>query len=151
VYLKNQGLLSYQRTAEVFGDLPGVSLSEGTLAAIDRRCARRLEPVVQEIKDCLLLSPVRHYDETGMSINRKLAWLHSTSTRKYTCYYPHSRRGAATTEYRQSPCTTTGMAGRPGPGCWPGSTSWTPWPAPADDAARRCALLRSGVLSTFGA
>ena len=98
VYLKNQGLLSYQRTAEVFKDLLGVSLSEGTLAAIDRRCARRLEPVVQEIKDRLLQSPVRHYDETGMSINGKLAWLHSTSTCEYTYYYPHPRRGFAATE-----------------------------------------------------
>jgi transposase len=98
VYLKNQGLLSYQRTAEVFEDLLGVSLSEGTLAAIDRRCARRIEPVVQEIKDCLLQSPVRHYDETGMSINGKLAWLHSTSTCEYTYYYPHPRRGFAATE-----------------------------------------------------
>jgi len=98
VYLKNQGLLSYQRTAEVFEDLLGVSLSEGTLAAIDRRCARRLEPVVQEIKDRLLQSRVRHYDETGMSINGKLAWLHSTSTLEYTYYYPHPRRGSAATE-----------------------------------------------------
>jgi transposase len=98
VYLKNQGLLSYQRTAEVFMDLLGVSLSEGTLAGIDRRCARRLEPVVQEIKDRLLQSRVRHYDETGMSINGKLAWLHSTSTSEYTYYYPHPRRGSAATE-----------------------------------------------------
>jgi transposase len=98
VYLKNQGLLSYQRTAEVFEDLLGVSISEGTLAAIDRRCAHRLEPVVQQIKERLLKTRVRHYDETGLSINKKLAWLHSASSPQYTYYYPHDRRGFQATE-----------------------------------------------------
>jgi transposase len=98
VYLKNQGLLSYRRTAETFEDLLGVSLSEGTLALIDRRCARRLASVGQEIKDRLLQTRVRHYDETGMSINGKLAWLHSVSSERYTYYAPHGRRGSAATE-----------------------------------------------------
>jgi transposase len=84
VYLKNQGLMSYQRTTEIFEGLLGVPLSEGTLAAIDRRCAKRLEPVVDEVKDRFLQAPVRHYEETGLSINGKLAWLHSASSECYT-------------------------------------------------------------------
>ena len=98
VYLKNQGLMSYQRTAEVFEGLLGVPLSEGTLAAIDRRCAKRLEPVVEEIKDRLLHATVRHYDETGLSINGKLSWLHSASSERYTYYAAHPRRGFEATE-----------------------------------------------------
>ena len=98
VYLKNQGFLSYRRTAEVFEDLLGVSLSEGTLAGIDRRCATRLAPVVQDIKERLLTTRVRHYDETGVSINGKLAWLHSASSARYTYYAAHDRRGAVATE-----------------------------------------------------
>jgi hypothetical protein len=53
VHLKNQGLLSYRRTAGVFENLPGVSLREGTLALIDRQCEQRLEPVTQQIKERL--------------------------------------------------------------------------------------------------
>jgi transposase len=98
VYLKNQGLMSYQRTAEVFEGLLGVSISEGTLAAIDRRCAKRLEPVVDEIKDRLLRATVRHYDETGLSINGKLSWLHNASNERYTYYAAHDRRGFEATE-----------------------------------------------------
>lgn len=98
VYLKNQGLMSYQRTAEVFEGLLGVTLSEGTLAAIDRRCSKRLEPVVDEIKDRLLQAPVRHYDETGLNINGRLAWLYSASSERYTYYAAHDRRGYEATE-----------------------------------------------------
>jgi hypothetical protein len=53
VHLKNQGLLSYRRTAGVFENMPGVSLREGTLALIDRQCEQRLEPVTQQIKERL--------------------------------------------------------------------------------------------------
>ncbi|WP_137726879.1 IS66 family transposase, partial [Methanosarcina mazei] len=35
-----------------------------------------------------------HFDETGMKIEGKRHWLHVASNYKYTCYLPHSKRGA---------------------------------------------------------
>ena len=98
VYLKNYGFLSYQRTAEALSDLFAISVSAGTLASTDGRCARRLERVVEQIKEKLVRAPVVHFDETGLSINGKLHWLHGASNRAFTYYFPHERRGRAATD-----------------------------------------------------
>lgn len=93
VYLKNYGFLSYDRTAQALGDLFCVPLSVGTLASIDQRCARRVEGVVEEIKQKLIRARVVHFDETGLNINGELHWLHGAGTQGFTYYYPHKRRG----------------------------------------------------------
>ena len=79
VYLKNYGFPSYQRTAEALSDLFAIPVSAGTLASTDSRCARRLEKVVEQIREKLVRAPVVHFDETGLSINGKLHWLHGAS------------------------------------------------------------------------
>ena len=98
VYLKNYGFLSYQRTAEALSDLFAISVSAATLANTDRRCARRLERVVEQIREKLIHAPVVHFDETGLSINGKLHWLHGAGDRAFTYYFPHERRGQAATD-----------------------------------------------------
>ena len=97
VYLKNYGFLSYQRTAEALSDLFAIAVSAGTLASTDGRCARRLERVVEQIREKLVRAPV-HFDETGLSINGKLHWLHGASNPAFTYYFPHERRGQAATD-----------------------------------------------------
>jgi len=98
VYLKNYGFLSYQRTAEALSDLFAIPVSAGTLASTDGRCARRLERVVEQIREKLVHAPVVHFDETGLSINGKLHWLHGASTRAFSYYFPHQRRGQTATD-----------------------------------------------------
>jgi transposase len=98
VYLKNYGFLSYQRTAEALSDLFAIPVSAGTRASVDRRCARRLEGVVEQIREKLIRAEVVHFDETGLSINGKLHWLHGAGTRGFTYYYPHERRGNAASD-----------------------------------------------------
>jgi len=98
VYLKNYGFLSYQRTAEALSDLFAVPVSAATLASTDRRCARRLEGVVEQIREKLVHAPVVHFDETGLSINGKLHWLHGASSRAFTYYFAHERRGQVATD-----------------------------------------------------
>lgn len=53
VYIKNYGLLSYERAAELFEDLFLVPLSSGTLVNIDRSCSERLEETCGDIKRAL--------------------------------------------------------------------------------------------------
>jgi transposase len=98
VYIKNYGLLSYERAAELFEDLFSVPLSLGTLVNIDRNCADRLEEVVGSIKENIVASPIVHFDETGMRIEGKLHWLHVSSTDELTYYMPHKKRGNKATD-----------------------------------------------------
>jgi len=92
-YIKSYGLLSYERAAELFGDLFGVPLSGGTLVNIDREIGERLEEVNERIKEQILESPIVHFDETGMRIEGKLHWLHVAGTEEATYYMPHGKRG----------------------------------------------------------
>ncbi len=94
VYLKNYGLLPYERTSQLFEDLFGVALSAGTLVNVDREARQRLAEVNERIKEGILGSPVVHFDETGMRIEGKMHWLHVAGTDRLTYYMAHSKRGS---------------------------------------------------------
>jgi len=98
VYIKNYGLLSYERAAELFEDLFSVPLSAGTLVNIDQNISERLAGVVERIKQNIIASSVAHFDETGMRIEGKLHWLHVAGTNELTYYMPHQKRGNAATD-----------------------------------------------------
>ena len=93
VYLKNYGFLSYDRSAQAFSDLFSLPLSVGALVSIDQRCARRVQGVVEQIRQKLIRARVVHFDETGLNIKGELYWLHGAGTQGFTYYYPHKRRG----------------------------------------------------------
>ena len=93
VYLKDYALLPFQRGAELMQDLFGVPLCAGTLANIDQQCSEKLEATVKLIKEQVLQAAVVHFDETGMKVNGKLAWLHSASTQQASYYFAHAKRG----------------------------------------------------------
>ena len=91
-YLKNYGLLPYQRTAELFEDLFSIPISVGTLVSINELCGQQLEAVNDTIRSALRDESVIGVDETGMSVEGKLWWLHVASTELLTCYTPHRKR-----------------------------------------------------------
>lgn len=93
VYLQQYQFLPYERTSELMQDLFGVSIGTGTLAKVMLDCAERIEPVVEKIKGIVQSSPVAHFDESGVSVEGKLQWLHSASTDKATYYDIHPKRG----------------------------------------------------------
>ena len=94
VYLKNYALLPYGRTAELFEDLFGVPLSEGTLVNITHRCAEKVGKAVQQIKEKLKAAEVIHCDETGVRISKRLYWLHGVGTQTLTYYDVQEKRGS---------------------------------------------------------
>jgi transposase len=71
LYLQQYQLLPYQRTSEAMRDLFGCRLSAGTVANIVRECA----------------------DETGLRIDKRLAYVHVASTPALTHYAAASHRG----------------------------------------------------------
>lgn len=92
-YLRNYGLLPYERTAELFEDLFSVPISVGTLVGLNASCGHRLEGINELLRKHLIGAPVVCFDETGMSIEGKLNWLHVASTERVTCYGAHAKRG----------------------------------------------------------
>ena len=97
-YLKNYGLLPYQRTAELFEDLFSIPISVGTLVNINATCAQRLAGISELIRDTLVGEPVVCFDETGMGIDGRLRWLHVASTDLLTYYAEHAKRGKQATD-----------------------------------------------------
>ena len=92
-YLKNHGLLPYQRTAELFEDLFSIPISVGTLASINEKCGQQLVEVNESIRRAVREQPVIGVDETGMSVEGELWWLHVAGTDQLTCYEAHRKRG----------------------------------------------------------
>ena len=92
-YLRNYGLLPYQRTAELFADLFSIPVSVGTLVTINERCGERLSGINEQLRAALRAQPVVCFDETGMSIGGELHWLHVASTELLTYYQGHAKRG----------------------------------------------------------
>jgi transposase len=94
VYLNQYQLLPLERVCETFGDVFGHPLSEGTVVAASQAVAQRVTPVNEAIREHLTeQEDVVHFDETGLHINGKLNWFHSTSTRRLTYYVTHAKRG----------------------------------------------------------
>jgi transposase len=92
-YLMNYQLLPYERTQELFDDLFGVSLSQGTLASINKRAGNLLYKTNDTIKKSLIVSDVVHFDESGFYINGERQWIHTAGTSQLTYYDFHRKRG----------------------------------------------------------
>ncbi len=95
VYLRGYQYITLERGIELFRDIFGINLCEGTLVNTSSQCAMELKDqgFIEWIKNQLINSPVVNFDETGINIGGKLHWLHNASTPFLTYYYPHPKRG----------------------------------------------------------
>jgi transposase len=91
-YLSNQHFIPEQRLSELLSDLFDCSMSEKTIANINKSVAKLAVPVVTGIKDKIETAPVKHLDETGMRIKGKNHWLHVVSTEEETWYRVSQKR-----------------------------------------------------------
>lgn len=93
VYFNQHQMIPLDRTTDIFSDIFNTNISEGTIVNTTNSLFEKLEPFENAVKEILIKSPVIHKDETGISVNNKINWLHSTSTENYTYYSIHSKRG----------------------------------------------------------
>jgi transposase len=93
LYLQQYQLLPYERTAEAMRDLFGCRLSAGTVANIVRECADSLVETELKIKRGLRRSAIIHADETGLRVNKRLAYVHVASNGRLTHYAAAEHRG----------------------------------------------------------
>jgi transposase len=93
VYLWHGQFLSRDRTCQALGELFGVPVSPGTVAAMARRAAAAVAAPLEVIRQALAGADVLHADETGFRVAGKLAWVHSASSGVFTLFTVHARRG----------------------------------------------------------
>lgn len=93
IYFGNAQFLPLARTVELFKDVLGVEISEGTLVNIQTEMAEKVAPSTEHIRELLIQAIKRHADETGTRIAGELAWVHGASTELLTLYALHLKRG----------------------------------------------------------
>ena len=93
IYFSTYQLLPQRRCIEMLNDVFGIKMSEGTLNNTLQLAYRNLGKTETAIKEAIRSSPVMNLDETGMYVNGKRLWEHSSSTDLYTYYFCHQKRG----------------------------------------------------------
>ena len=93
VYLATFQLVPEDRLATLMLDLFGVTLSRATIGWMSRRAGQRLLGFAAAVRQLILSAPVKHLDETGFRIVKRLRWLHIAATAALTFYRIGSSRG----------------------------------------------------------
>jgi transposase len=96
--LNQEHLVPSERSCQIFADLFGQLISEGTLAAAVNMCAGALAETETRIKHGIRGAPIAHFDETGMYVEGQRGWLHTASAPQLTYYAYHPKRGSTATE-----------------------------------------------------
>ena len=95
VYFSQYQFIPLERTCELFADLYGHQVGEGTMVAAIQEMAEAVTPANAQVKAQLRVAePVVHFDESGLRVTGKLQWLHSASTARLTSYAVHRKRGS---------------------------------------------------------
>jgi hypothetical protein len=99
MYFNPYQFVPLERTSEIFADLYGHPVGEGTIVAVTQEMAEAVRPANEQVKGQLRAAePVVHFDESGLRVAGKLQWLHSASTERLTSYAVQAKRGSEAME-----------------------------------------------------
>src|SRR4051794_19375828 len=93
LYLYVGQFLSKKRTAQALAELFGTPVSDATVARMSARAAEGLDEFLAQIGDRIVEAEVAGFDETGLRVAGRLAWVHCARTGKYTLITCHPQRG----------------------------------------------------------
>ena len=97
-YFTHQHFMPFERLSQMFEDIFGIKISQGTIANIDQKLFEKLKHFEENLKIHLLKSKILHVDETGIKCNKKTNWIHVTSSTLATFFGVHSKRGREATD-----------------------------------------------------
>jgi len=95
LYLVGAQHLPLARAAATLADLLAAPVSTGTVASMIVAAAAGLDDFTETVRAQLAAAPVVHFDETGLRVDGRLAWVHSASTTTLSLFTAHARRGVA--------------------------------------------------------
>ena len=90
--------IPYDRMAQFFADVLGLSVSTGALVQMVQEGGGRLGFFSDVVRDLLREAPAVHFDETGARVTGRLHWVHVASTALVTLIECHQRRGTVAME-----------------------------------------------------
>lgn len=91
--LTNDCCLSYDKASQLLSDLYDCSLNVSTIYTANTDLYEELAPVEEMIKEELLQSEVVHFDETGMRVEGKTQWFHTSCNLLWAYIFVNSKRG----------------------------------------------------------
>ena len=95
VYFHNYHFIPLKRTTEILKDLYEQPVAQGVVVTAVAEVAKQAKPTVKRIKTYLTeTEEAVCFDESGARVGGKLKWLHSSSTKRASYYYIHSKRGS---------------------------------------------------------
>ncbi|MCJ7556902.1 MAG: IS66 family transposase [Gammaproteobacteria bacterium] len=95
VYFNQYHHIPVERTAEIFADLYGQALGDGTIVQASAVLAEYVEPVLAAIKTALQRTAATvHLDESGLRVAGRLYWVHVASTTALTYLVASTYRGS---------------------------------------------------------
>ena len=95
VYFNQNHVIPLERTGDIFSDLYGHRLSEGSIVTACQEVAQQVAPVNAAVKAYLIQTPAPvHFDETSVPVEGKRHWVHVTSTSTLTYLVSHAKRGS---------------------------------------------------------
>jgi transposase len=97
-YFLHQHLIPFERVAQIFEDIFDMAISPGTCVNMDKKLFKNLGIFEASLKAHLLICKVLHLDETGVRCEKKLHWIHVTSSDTATFYGLHAKRGCEAVE-----------------------------------------------------
>ncbi len=93
VYMSQFQMLPYSRLEDYFSQQMGIPISAGSLFNFNKEAYARLDPFETMVKHALKGVPVLNADETGINVNSKLHWIHTTVSPLWAHFYIHKNRG----------------------------------------------------------
>lgn len=93
VYFKGYQLIPFERTEEIFKDIFGVSLSQGTVFNSEDKAYDKLAEFEILGKEAALNSKIGHVDETPIKVEQQKDYLHVFSNEYLTLLFHHNNRG----------------------------------------------------------
>jgi transposase len=98
VYMSQYQLIPYKRIEEHYQNKIGITVSAGSICNFNKEAFNGLDKFEEFVKGKLVEESVLNVDETGINKNGDRFWLHSVSSKLWTYFYPHKRRGSEAME-----------------------------------------------------